>query len=246
MQIIEKIDELLENNKSNSNIYVDKVTGLLNIFAFQNIIYDIALNCIKDIVKSKNICSLIVCDLNYLKNINDEFGHLAGNKALKDVSKIILSCVDEDKDLKKYCLGKTNNKLVFRVGGDEFLIILKNKNEKEAELIKEKINGKTNKYKNKDFFLSLAMGIVSTENVVIKRNSFNPRYVKKMLFHMLETADKRMFEDKINIKLGLNKNKKDKIVKSYLSKIYDFLELNINNKSDYEKFLLEIKRIINK
>ena len=63
---------------------------------------------------------------------------------------------------------------------------------------------------------------------------------------MLEIADEKMFEDKLSIKLNLSKNKKDKLIMSYLLKIYDLLQLDINKKSDIEILKLKINEIINK
>lgn len=248
MQIIEKIDELLECNKKkeNENIYIDKITGLLNIFAFQTLIGDLALIMIKDVIINNTKSSIIVCDLNYLKNINDEFGHLAGNKALKDVSNIILTCLEKEEKLDKYNFGKHKGKLVFRVGGDEFLILLPGKDKYEAEIVKNDINNKIEQYKNSKFFLSLAMGIVSTEDMEIKKNIKICKNVKKLLYSVLEKADSRMYEDKKNLKLKLSKEKKDIISRNYISKLYDFLGLNINTASDYDKLIIEIKNIVDK
>lgn len=246
MQTLEKLDELFKSGllKQNKNIYVDKITGLLNMVAFQTVITELALSSINDYINNCSPCSIIVCDLNYLKNINDQFGHLEGNKALKQISKILLSCVKNDKILNKFDLKVQNNKLVFRVGGDEFLIILRNTNKKEAEIIKKNIKIKANTYKNRKFFLSVATGISSIEDIKIK--NINKKNIKKLIFKILEIADKEMFEDKLNIKLNLSKNKKDKLIMSYLLKIYDLLQLDINKKSDIEILKLKINEIINK
>ena len=52
-------------------------------------------------------------DINGLKIINDAFGHLAGDEAIKKLSKIL-----EDEFLKKGILS--------RFGGDEFIIVKNN------------------------------------------------------------------------------------------------------------------------
>ncbi len=246
MKTLEKLDELFKSDilKQNKNIYVDKITGLLNMVAFQTVITELALSSINDYINNCSPCSIIICDLNYLKNINDQFGHIEGNKALKQISKILLSCVKNDKILNKFDLKVQNNKLVFRVGGDEFLIILRNTNKKEAEIIKKNIKIKTNAYKNRKFFLSVATGISSIEDIKIK--NINKNNIKKLIFKMLEIADEKMFEDKLSIKLNLSKNKKDKLIMSYLLKIYDLLQLDINKKSDIEILKLKINEIINK
>lgn len=55
--------------------------------------------------------SLVMIDFDNLKLINDQFGHIAGDTVLKITSKIILD------SLRK-------NDLLFRFGGDEFVLIL--------------------------------------------------------------------------------------------------------------------------
>lgn len=51
-------------------------------------------------------------DLNYLKLINDNFGHDKGNIAIKKICNIV--CVT------------FKHSPVFRIGGDEFVVILEN------------------------------------------------------------------------------------------------------------------------
>ena len=55
--------------------------------------------------------SLLVIDFDHLKYINDSYGHLAGDKALKQISKIIRACIRKVD-------------IPARYGGDELVIIL--------------------------------------------------------------------------------------------------------------------------
>lgn len=52
-------------------------------------------------------------DLDYLKEINDEFGHVVGTKAIIEVAKVIKEKVRK-------------SDIVSRYGGDEFLVIFRN------------------------------------------------------------------------------------------------------------------------
>ncbi|THF71489.1 diguanylate cyclase [Deinococcus sp. Arct2-2] len=55
-------------------------------------------------------CTLLLCDLDYLKLINDSFGHLAGDQALRDVTRALLDAKPEGWN-------------VYRLGGDEFAVL---------------------------------------------------------------------------------------------------------------------------
>lgn len=55
---------------------------------------------------------IISIDLNGLKPVNDKFGHLAGDKYIKDFAKVLTNTFDEDT-------------FKARIGGDEFLVIIK-------------------------------------------------------------------------------------------------------------------------
>ena len=65
------------------------------------------------------ISAVVSVDMNDLKKINDSQGHDAGDKALVTVA----SCLTT---------GMTRNKLVYRIGGDEFAIFYLNKSEDEV------------------------------------------------------------------------------------------------------------------
>src|SRR5262249_44688246 len=56
--------------------------------------------------------AIVVCDLDGFKHVNDSFGHLAGNEVLKAVARVIeQNCRETD--------------YVGRMGGDEFVIMLR-------------------------------------------------------------------------------------------------------------------------
>jgi len=69
---------------------------------------------------------LIMADLDFFKNVNDEHGHLTGDFVLKDAAgRIRKSLRDID--------------IVGRYGGEEFIILLKNKSLNQAQMIAERI-----------------------------------------------------------------------------------------------------------
>ena len=66
--------------------------------------------------------SMVVCDLNGLKQVNDTQGHKAGDEFIRNACKVICDVFDHSP--------------VFRIGGDEFAVILKGRDyERREELI---------------------------------------------------------------------------------------------------------------
>lgn len=61
----------------------------------------------------------VIADIDNLKSINDQHGHSAGDAAIRAVASAIRSCIRADD-------------LLFRWGGDEFLVLLVNVNELDA------------------------------------------------------------------------------------------------------------------
>ena len=70
------------------------------------------------------IVAVIMFDIDYFKHINDTYGHLAGDAVLKQLGGIAKGNNKED----KHCRG------VYRVGGEEFAIIIID------ELLEEVVN----------------------------------------------------------------------------------------------------------
>lgn len=70
--------------------------------------------------------SIILMDVDFFKSINDNFGHLIGDKVLVEISKILVENTR-----------KVDH--VGRWGGEEFLIICPNSNSKEAKSVADKL-----------------------------------------------------------------------------------------------------------
>ncbi|MCB1922525.1 MAG: diguanylate cyclase [Gammaproteobacteria bacterium] len=87
----------------------DPLTGLLNRRAFVE-------RAEQEIGRSRRKgkpISLVMCDVDHFKRINDDFGHPAGDLVLKDLATILQSQVRIDD-------------LLARFGGEEFVLLLRN------------------------------------------------------------------------------------------------------------------------
>jgi len=106
---VEAEKKLLETNKKLEELSIrDQLTNLHNRRYFEEV-FKRELNKAK---RNKKVISLILIDIDYFKKINDSKGHSFGDKVLQDVAKC----------LSKTC--KRPNDFVFRVGGEEFIILI--------------------------------------------------------------------------------------------------------------------------
>ena len=95
----------------------DKLTQLKNRFG----LYDDFKTKYK-----KNPLSIVICDIDFFKKVNDNYGHNAGDEVLKNVAQILSDAVK-------------NFGGAYRWGGEEFIIVLENANISETEKVAEKI-----------------------------------------------------------------------------------------------------------
>lgn len=103
------IDELLLREKLlNEWSYVDSLTGLLNRRAFDREIEEAA---------GDSIVRIAFCDLNGLKEVNDEKGHQAGDSYLISFSEMLTRHFSHD--------------CVFRISGDEFVVVARGTGDEE-------------------------------------------------------------------------------------------------------------------
>jgi diguanylate cyclase (GGDEF)-like protein len=82
---------------------------------------------LKRSIRQNTAFSLLMLDIDYFKNYNDEFGHTAGDIVLKKLSFIM------GNSLKEY------NSIISRFGGEEFCIILPFIEKEKAKEIAEKL-----------------------------------------------------------------------------------------------------------
>ena len=100
----------------------DGLTGLLNHKTFYEILE-------KELWRSRRYggrISLIMIDIDNLKSINDAYGHRAGDKAIRKVSKRIKECIRQIDTAARY-------------GGDEFAVILLNSSLDDAIIVAQRM-----------------------------------------------------------------------------------------------------------
>lgn len=151
----------------------DVLTGLYNRAHFESIL--------PEVDQPENLpLSIIVGDVNGLKLSNDIFGHAAGDDLLQRCAEI-LQRVAKPQDL------------LFRIGGDEFYLLLKNTSEEEAhrrmESIRQAMAGET---------FQCGKGSISLGSDTKDR-------ISESFYDVLSRADEAMYQEKV---LGKEKTTK--------------------------------------
>jgi diguanylate cyclase (GGDEF)-like protein len=119
-QNADEIHNLLSYQKYRINH--DSLTGLPNRDSYDEHILE-AMHRWK---RTERPLSLAVCDIDHFKRINDNFGHLAGDKVLKKVASMFKSAIRA-------------SDFIARIGGEEFVFIFEHTQSKDAKSILEKL-----------------------------------------------------------------------------------------------------------
>lgn len=125
--------------------------------------------------------SVIMADIDFFKKVNDQYGHVIGDKVLKEFAKLIKKSI-------------RNTDWVGRYGGEEFLIVLNNTNNKEAYEKSEELRKLVEKnefcFDNLTIKITASFGVYSINN--IRLDSEN----------LISNVDKNLYKAK---KSGRNK-----------------------------------------
>lgn len=142
------------------NAYLDRLTGVYNRHYFETYVSALYKAAARDSKKQK-IAALMI-DIDRFKSINDRYGHVVGDEALIRSARILRASA-----------GK--NALVVRYGGDEFLIILRDKSETEVALLVGEIQkncAAANRISDKDYTLSFSIGYTIADPAVVDNEEF--------------------------------------------------------------------------
>lgn len=161
----------LDGAKSNSTI--DELTGINNRRAF-----NISAN--KLFSDNNNVMFLMLADVNAFKKINDEYGHLMGDRALVDIAFMLKMAIKETK--KNYFLA--------RFGGDEFIIVGKYDNEDTIKELIDSIKKEEDLINNSNKSYKITMSI----GYAIKNNSH------LSVDDLISEADATMYANKKQVK----------------------------------------------
>ena len=149
----------------------DNATGVRNKNSFER-----QMSALEKKYQNRQVnIGFIICDMNGLKLINDNYGHAEGDKLIKAAATVLLD------NLK-------NAYNVYRIGGDEFAVIYLSPNDETVKAEIESVRTACDNYKDSPIKLSIAMGYASGTS-----NSAG-------FMDIYSRADVLMYENKADIK----------------------------------------------
>lgn len=151
----------------------DSLTGINNRRSF----YEIAEIEFRRCHRNKHPIALLLLDLDFFKQVNDHFGHAAGDRVLQSFASTIKGL------LRSY-------DIFGRIGGEEFSILLPDTNHSEAlliaERIREKIEQMTVEFEGHIISITASLGLSADCPNIVSLESF------------INDADKKLYQAKSN------------------------------------------------
>lgn len=163
----------LKNKKLEHVAMLDELTQIANRHGYHQYVEQLNLD-----EKPTNVTAILI-DIDYFKKYNDYYGHASGDEVLKKVAKV----------LQQVCIQKES--FVARWGGEEFLILAKNKSKEDIlklyEVIVRKIDFCKIQHAKSEVsnYLTLCVGAYQDE-----------LYTVDQLHHFIIEADSILYEVK--------------------------------------------------
>ena len=178
--IIENIASLAAIAINNSQLLEMTTTDIMTHLKLKHYFFTLLMEHLYTINSSgekKETLSILMIDIDFFKNINDTYGHAAGDIVLEEVAKIIKSCT-------------RNADTAARYGGEEFVVMLNNTSANAAmavaERIRKSVEEKSIMYDGKKINVTISIGVSSY--------NFDLESAKSIV----ERADKALYESKQN------------------------------------------------
>ena len=176
-----KTTQALAEERENSKLLKrlanrDSLTGARNHNA-----YDRDMERLEEEIKAGRAnYALMVVDLNYLKSINDHFGHECGNEALKRLYTMIRAVFSEFR--------------VYRIGGDEFVVLMEHEERQHIEELVAEFRVLVDEVWNDQKLETWERISAAAGYAVYEQN------VDKSVNDVFRRADREMYEQKAQMK----------------------------------------------
>jgi diguanylate cyclase (GGDEF)-like protein len=150
--------------------YIDALTGVYN----RHWMHKAFPRTIQRCMRNKKPFGVMVLDIDHFKKINDAYGHLVGDVALKSIAR----CVQDN---------LRPQDLMVRYGGEEFAVLLAEANLEDATMVAErlrsKVEGNEIRLREIEIRATLSIGITMTQNT-------------DDLDHLIHEADQALYQAK--------------------------------------------------
>lgn len=144
-----RLGNLQQSLAARSDQAASMIDAITNVFT-RSFLKDLMQGEIARAERAGRPLSVLMCDLNNFKAVNDRYGHLMGDYVLSQVALILKSCV-------------RGSDYIIRYGGDEFLVLLPETDEKGGEIVRNRIHQKMAEWDRTnrvgDLPISLSLGL---------------------------------------------------------------------------------------
>ncbi|UVI33580.1 histidine kinase N-terminal 7TM domain-containing diguanylate cyclase [Paenibacillus spongiae] len=177
-------DELFQANRKLEQMAItDSLTGCYNRrFLMLQLEHEVATN-----IRYGIPFAIFLFDIDLFKNVNDTYGHLAGDEVIRSTAKVV-----------KDSLRRTD--ILARYGGEEFTVYLPHTNRAQAEMLADRIRTSVEQHEyrtgkqGETIRITISMGMLAVDGQA-KQNLDDPKLYLKELFAKADAALYRAKED---------------------------------------------------
>lgn len=171
-EFIVRINQQLQRKSIfDQSVLIDELTQVYN----RRFLFDLLERQLKELERTGTAFSIAILDLDHFKAINDSYGHLIGDKVLETFATYLKENI-------------RSTDIVFRYGGEEFVILLPRTNDEDAKEVINRILAQFSKIEFEDqgktFTVSFSAGVYMASN---------PEEASK---EILKIADQALYEAK--------------------------------------------------
>jgi len=121
---------------------VDSLTGIYNRHYFNETLQ----RELEGVKRYRYSVCVVMMDIDGLKQINDTYGHLMGDKIITEIVKLIRPCI-------------RSSDTFARFGGDEFVVLMTRASKEQGRVLTERIQTKINEWNNNPSVSNIKLGI---------------------------------------------------------------------------------------
>ncbi len=125
-------------------------------------------------VRHQENLSLVMLDIDHFKSINDEYGHIQGDRVLLEVATLL----------------KNNYRVsdvAFRIGGEEFAVLCRRTNKQDSKLLAENLRQSLEQYqfrlKGKTLTVTGSIGVVTIPHEFIEDSESFYRFTDQAMYY---------------------------------------------------------------